>query len=500
MKNSTLGLLVSGFAGGVFAESALGFGWSLTLFFILIALALFSAGRIFSGNWRDYILMAVFMLAIALGAGRMSAFSAPIFGFDDFFGNKVFIEGLVSEYPDKRDDKTFLKIKAEFFPGKEEKREDSLYILVKTTSLEDFSYGDRISASGILRQPEKFETTGGGIFNYPAYLSKDGIYHILEQADVEIVEKGGGNSAKKILFSIKEKFIGVISKLFPEPESSLLSGLLVGGKQSLGKEWAELFQRAGVTHIVVLSGYNITIVAESVMKFFGLFLPWLWSVFIGSIAIILFAVMTGGSATVVRASIMALIVVLSRVTGRKYAVTRSLFIAGFLMVAHNPRIVAFDPSFQLSFMATLALVYVSPAIEGWFKFITTRYKIREIFVATVSTQIFVLPILLHMTGQFSVVGLIVNLLILPFVPATMFFGFIAGFVGMIWQLISLPVFYIAYGFLFYELAVVRFFGSLPFSIVSLPALPGWAVILSYVFLIGILFLVMEKIKKNRLSH
>ncbi|MEK7147475.1 MAG: ComEC/Rec2 family competence protein, partial [Patescibacteria group bacterium] len=105
-------------------------------------------------------------------------------------------------------------------------------------------------------------------------------------------------------------------------------------------DWLEKFRTVGVIHIVVLSGYNITIVAEFIMRLLA-FLPRAARLAGGALAIILFAVMTGGSATIVRASLMAILVVVARATGRIYGITRALLLAGFLMVLHNPKILVF---------------------------------------------------------------------------------------------------------------------------------------------------------------
>ena len=127
----------------------------------------------------------------------------------------------------------------------------------------------------------------------------------------ELVSSGGGGVVKRALFSLKGWLIGNISATIPEPDSSLLGGLLFGAKRSLGAEWLDQFRKAGIIHIVVLSGYNITIVANSVTSFFS-FLPRVVGSAFGAVSIILFAIMTGGSATVVRSSIMALLVVLAK--------------------------------------------------------------------------------------------------------------------------------------------------------------------------------------------
>src|SRR3989344_3650385 len=196
-------------------------------------------------------------------------------------------------------------------------------------------------------------------------------------------------------------------------------------------------------------------------------------------AALLCGLVVGASATVVRATIMALLVVLAHGTGRMYAVTRALLIAGFFMLFHNPKILVFDVSFQLSFLATVGLIYFSPLIEPRVKWITERWGTREIAVATVATQLFVLPFLLYKTGILSLVSLPVNLLILAAIPLTMLFGFLAGMLPFIWSTLALPFAYAAYAFLAYELAVVEWFAQLPFAAVALASFPLWLVVFWY---------------------
>ena len=282
-----------------------------------------------------------------------------------------------------------------------------------------------------------------------------------------------------------------ISEVVPEPEASLLGGLLLGAKESLGKEILDDFRKVGLIHIVVLSGYNITIVAETIMRVFS-FLPRTLPIIFGGGSIILFAIMTGGSATVVRASIMSLIVILGKATGRMHNAALTLFIAAFLMLLHNPRILAFDPSFQLSFLATLGLVYLSPALEKYFHFVPGKWQIRELFLSTISTQIFVMPLILYNSGNFSAVALPVNLLVLVFVPLTMLLGFLTGVWGFVSGTLSLFFGFLVSGLLYYDLKIVEFFSSLPFASFNIPSFPLWLMISMYIFYAVIIFSIRRK--------
>jgi len=266
--------------------------------------------------------------------------------------------------------------------------------------------------------------------------------------------------------------------MIPEPAASLLGGLVVGAKRSLGADWLEKFRTVGVIHIVVLSGYNITIVAEFIMRLLA-FLPRQIGFGAGALAIMFFAVMTGGSATVVRASLMAVLVIIARATGRIYGITRALLLAGFLMVLHNPKILVFDTSFQLSFLATLGLIYLSPAIERRLGFIPEKLQLRQIAAATIATQVFVLPLLLFQMGTLSLIAVPANLLILPTIPWTMLFGFLAGAIGFVSQIFALPFAFLAYVLLAFQLKIVALFAALPFATISIPYFPASALFACY---------------------
>ena len=129
------------------------------------------------------------------------------------------------------------------------------------------------------------------------------------------------------------------------------------------------------------------------------------------------------------------------------------------------------------------MIYVSPLFEKKLRFITEKFQLREIVSATLSTQIFVLPLILYMMGQFSVVALPVNLLILPIIPVTMFFGFITSLAGAFGFVAAAPFGLISYLFLHYILRVAEFSANLPiatFGVPPFPALILFAVYAAYV--------------------
>ncbi len=249
-----------------------------------------------------------------------------------------------------------------------------------------------------------------------------------------------------------------------EPEASLLGGLILGAKEDMGKTLLEDFRKTGVIHIVVLSGYNLSLVAFFFMKIFA-FLGLVTSSILGALSIVLFTVMTGASATIVRAAIMALLVILAKITGRTSEIIRALFVAAVIMLLFNPMLLLYSPSFQLSFLATLGLISLGPKIEEFIKFVPqTKLDFRGILAATLATQIFVLPLILYMMGSVSIVSPVVNLLILIIIPLTMFFGFLAVMFSIFTFSVASIFAFISFIFLAYTLKIVDIFADLPFAV------------------------------------
>ena len=307
---------------------------------------------------------------------------------------------------------------------------------------------------------------------------KENIQYEMRHAKVTSLHEYRGNRSVSMLLRWKQSWLQTISLLIPEPASSLAGGLVVGAKRSLGDAWLSAFRDTGIIHIVVLSGYNLTLVANSIIRMTAV-LPRTLGLGLGVLGVTGFAVMVGAGATVLRASIMAIIGMFAVYLVRPYMLLRALILAAVVMVLCNPFVLVFDPGFQLSFLATIGLVFVSPLFERRLSFITESLGLRGIVSATFATQLTVLPLLLYQIGAVSLVAPFVNVLILPLVPLVMGLTFIAGMVGAYSILIATPFAWVGYLFLSYMFYVVHIFAKLPFASVSLPVMPVWLLVLIY---------------------
>ncbi len=370
-------------------------------------------------------------------------------------------------------------------------------VLVTTMKYPEITYGDYLHISGELELPAPFETDTGRTFNYDTFLKKDKIYYTMRYPEVRIISRGThGNYLTTFLLALKARLVLQIQKYLPEPHSSLLAGLLVGAKSSLGEELLDDLRTTGVIHIVVLSGFNVTIIAEAIMRVLA-FLGLVGSSIAGSVAILFFTIMTGASATVVRAALMAFLVLLARATGYHSEITRALFVAGLVMIFHNPMILLYDPSFQLSFLATLGLIVLVPWIETKLIWIPkTAFDFRGLAAASLGTQLFVLPMLIWMTGEISFVSPLVNILVLWVVPFTMLIGFIMIIASVLSSVLVIPIMTVAWFLLGYILTIVQWFAKIPFASIHVPAISVASLILMYAVYIAI-WLYNKEIWKNK---
>jgi competence protein ComEC len=135
----------------------------------------------------------------------------------------------------------------------------------------------------------------------------------------------------------------------------------------------------------------------------------------------------------------------------------------------------------------MAVIFLAPKIEKYFLWVPKHFELRDIVSVTVAAYIFVFPFILYEMGNFSLVALPANVLILPFIPFTMLLGFITGFAGLVWYVFAVPVGYISYLFLHYELGVISFFSNLPFASFSFPDFPLVLTILIYAYFVYRLF-------------
>lgn len=468
-----------GFAVGVLLRSFIFVNFFTVVFLGGLAAGIIFLFLIFKNKWG--IIAGVFIIFISLGILRFHIADKVPAIFPE--GEQTFF-GIIVDEPDIRENNQKLTVKID--PTSLKLRGASTKVLVTTNFSTEYKYGDAINFEGQLQKPKNFITDQGKDFDYLSYLRKDGIFYLVSYPEVEIISRGNGSKIRSSLFAVKEKLLEKMNWVIAPPDSLLMGGLILGERSAFNENLRKNLITTGTIHIVALSGYNVTIVAEWVMKLFY-FLPRNLGIGVGALMILLFVLMTGASSTALRAGIMAVLALIARATGRNYDIARALVLAGVFMILLNPFVLVYDVSFQLSFIATVAVIFFAPKIEKYFLWLTDKFKLRDIVSVTVAVYLFVLPFILYKMGNLSVVALPANILILPLIPFTMGLGFLTSFLGLLWYPLSVPLGFISSLFLSWELGVIDFFARLPLASFSVPNFPLILTLLIYAWFVYKLF-------------
>lgn len=484
--------VVGGFASGIFLRSLFFNSWWPVVFVLLLA-ALIGAFA-FARPRLAYSLGAVFFMFCVLGMLRSSLAETSLpKPFLNDLRHRVTYEGVVVSDPDVRDTNQRFQIRVTA-------ADVTTRMLVVAPRVTRVAVGEWVSVSGTLQVPEAFATEGGRVFRYDRYLQRDDVRFILNYAYVRVASEAPPYSLPANLARVKHSFINGIQAVLPEPYSSLASGVVIGGKSGLGSDLQDAFIKSGLIQIIVLSGYNVMIVAEWVVAALALTrLKRHWGALAGGIALLLFVGVAGFSATALRAALMALIALYARATGRTYAAGRALLVVVLAMLIWNPLYLVFDPGFGLSVAATAGLIWLAPIIEMLFvgkaepaqkemPRASTPFWVNAL-ATTLAAQIAVLPLLLYETGNLSLVAVPANLLTAPMIPLAMGLSALAGLAGMCFSTIA-PVLALALGYPAYLASSYILFiatetAALPYAAVSLPAFPFWLVLLAYTALIAL---------------
>ena len=436
----------------------------------------------------------ILLFTLFLGAARYQ-YSVP--KFDAFhiasFNDREYdllITGIIVEPPDYRDTYTNLRVDV----GKVDTGDGDLpangLILVRASNNQTFEYGQRIRLRGKLKTPPENED-----FSYRDYLAAQNIHSYMTSAVITVLPGNGGNPLFRALYAFKEKSFDNIYRLFPDPESSLLAGILLGVDTGLKKELQQAFKNTGTAHIIAISGFNISIIAAIFVTYFSRFLGERRGAFLAVSAIILYTILVGGDAAVVRAAIMGTLALFAKQLGRRQFALNTLLAVALLMCLWNPLYI-WDVGFQLSFFATLGLILYAAPFSEFANRIITKYfpastgeKAAKLFsefvLLTLAAQLTTIPIMAYHFQRISLVSFIANPFILPAQPAVMILGGLSVLLSLAWFPLGQLAAWIAWPFVVYTIRIVELFDRVPHGTIFLGDFSVWFVILFYAALFSL---------------
>ncbi|PIR48516.1 hypothetical protein COU80_02275 [Candidatus Peregrinibacteria bacterium CG10_big_fil_rev_8_21_14_0_10_55_24] len=349
-----------------------------------------------------------------------------------------------------------------------------------------YRYGDEMIIRGALEKPTPIDT-----FRYDHYLARFDVQSIMAWAATEGTGQWRGNVLFATLYTTKERFEQQINRIYSEPHASFLAGLLTGSRRGIPEHLTEDFNRSGLTHIIAISGYNITIVI-TVIGGLLFWLPLKWRLLPAVTAIVLFAVFVGASAAVVRASIMGILGLIALQSERVPQMRLMILWTLAIMLAANPMMLWYDVGFQFSFLAVIGLAELSPILEPLFSRIPKILSIREALLATVAAQIAVVPLAAVTFGRLSLIAPLANMLAIPAIPIAMLLGFTGILLSFLWFPLGQLFAFIGWAFLEWVIVVAKTLSALPGAAIPIPVLSASIVCVYYGCLISVVLLTIHR--------
>lgn len=426
------------------------------------------------------------LVALALGAARYQ-YALPDLNDPGFIASyndgdqSLVVLGVLIEPPDVRDTYVNLRLRVEALRSSEEGQYTPVrgLMLVRASAFWDWRYGDRLRLLGRLQTPPEFED-----FSYREYLARQGVYSYMANARLWLVDRDQGNPVLGLIYALKARALEMVYRLYPDPEASLLAGILLGVESGIPANVRQAFRDTGTAHVIAISGFNMAIIGG---LFASLFLRLLGArrrflaAGLSAAAIAFYALMVGAEPSVVRAAIMGSFSLFAVQLGRRQDGLNSLALVAALMAAFSP-LLLWDVSFQLSFMATLGLVlYASPLAEAFTRLASSRLPaataqrlakpVGEYLLFTVAAFLTTVPVIAYHFRSISLSAFLANPLILAAQPLIMTLGGLSAALGLLWQPIGQLLAYLTWPFLAYTIRAVELLAQLRGGVILLGEVP-----------------------------
>jgi len=405
-------------------------------------------------------------------------------------GSKAIITGRIADAPDKRE--KFIRYTVATHTLKRSQTGSAIdvegLVLVTDKAMWPLhAYGDTIEVTGMLEKPERTED-----FAYDQYLSRFGIYALQTAQWIDPVSQSGGNAVYAALIRWRETVERRITLLLPEPHASFLMGLLTGSRKGMPEHLTHDFQVTGLSHIVAISGFNITIII-SILGTFLFFLPLKWRLVPSVVAIVLFTLFVGSSASVVRASVMGILGLVALQAGRLRHARLAILWSAFFMLCWNPKYLWYDAGFQLSFLAVLGLTECGDWLTHALRKVPQALGIREGLAMTLSAQVFAVPWIISLFGTLSLISPVANIVVAPFIPLSMLTGTLAVLGSWLWFPLGQLFAYVTWAMLALIIVACSVLADIPYASVTIPGIGKAITFLYYACLVAFL------VRRNRRS-
>jgi len=393
---------------------------------------------------------------------------------------EITLRGIIIEEPEERINQQKFQFKTEEISGK---------ILVTTELYPEYSYGDQLEITGQLKELSVFED-----FDYRAYLAKDKIYLVIYYPQINRLAKNQGAWFEQLIFNFKDKLRRGIDQILLPPQSSILKAVFLGDKWGLPDELKEKLNITGTRHIVAISGMHMIIMSQ-ILLWLALAIG-LWrgqAFYFVLFFLVLYILMVGAPASAVRAGLMAGLLLLAQKIGRLRSADRAVILAAAIMLMFNPGLLKSDVGFQLSFLATLSIIYLKPILDALIVRWPNPARLKDILTMTLAAQLGVLPVLVFHFGRLSLISPLANLLIVPFLPLLMLAGLLLSLISLFCLSLAKIIAWPTWLLLTYLVKVIDYLSVFPLAAYQFEKI-SWLILLAYYLP---LTLIIIKCSKNK---
>jgi len=358
-----------------------------------------------------------------------------------------------------------------------------------------YEYGDVLKIRGKLEKPTRQKNFGE--FDYELYLAREKVFtylNIWQEKDIQKIGEDDSNFLVSFSLSVRDKINEITKQTLSPPYNYLLIGMLLGEKSFIPPYLKEIFTEAGIMHILAVSGLHVGIIAMALLALFGILrLPKKLKLFSLILILIMYASITGFRPSVLRATIMFVLLIGGKLINRSRNLNISLFFAAFLILLSNP-LILYDAGFLLSFIVTFFIINLTPILQGLFSKIVVW--IRNPLAVSTAAWIGIFPLSAYFFSKVSIIAIVSNIFIIPLTGIAVILGFTTFFTGMISIYLAGIIANINYLVLNLITLTAKSFSSLPFAFIYV-AQPSIMVIILYYLMV---FFIIEMFYKKTISQ
>jgi ComEC/Rec2-related protein len=376
----------------------------------IVSLAIVIVGFFYFKTKRGVVMSALIALSILLGAVCIWNALPP-----DVVLGKQSLHGTVTDV-DTRLEKTNINIQTD--------SGETIQLQIRGST--GLLPGDTLTATGELKIPEDFVTNTGRVFDYDGYLLARGVVGIMQDSKIFDIQIAHGFNITRIATKLRLGIAATFSQYVSFPFDGALSGMVVGYQGGLTSEMQYLFKNTGTLHALVLSGYNVALLA-TILAVLLLPLPFKLRIILSGIAIVGLVLISGAGISAIRAGIMGSIGLFGLFSARTYNAWRALIIAYLVLFFMSPFAVFADPGFQLSFLASFFMICILPSILLKLSFIPEKkiyLPLREMAALGFILPIFMLPYTMYFSGLVPLSSPFANIVVAIAVPIITILGLI----------------------------------------------------------------------------